>query len=148
MRPKVEIIESIYAAFGSGDIPAIIACLDQDIAWEAWPDNFGQRLGVPWLLARSGRAGAEEFFRGLQALEFHEFEVRALLEGSHAVVADIRLVATVRATGLRVEEEELHYWKFGPNGLVTSFRHYVDTAKHVAAAGLWPKNALEALHKN
>jgi uncharacterized protein len=141
MKLKLKIVESIYAAFGSGDIPAILACLDPEVAWEAWPDNFGQRSGVPWLLARSGRAGAQEFFGSLQALEFHEFEVRALLEGPHAVVADVRLVASVRATGLRFEEEELHYWTFGANGLVTRFRHYADTAKHIAAAGLWPSKA-------
>ena len=35
--------------------------------------------------------------------------------------------------GGRFRDEELHRWAFGPDGRVTSLRHYVDTAKHLAA---------------
>jgi len=31
------------------------------------------------------------------------------------------------------EEDEIHLWRFGANGLVARFRHGVDTHKHVAA---------------
>jgi hypothetical protein len=30
-------------------------------------------------------------------------------------------------------EPDMHLWRFGPDGKVTAFRHYLDTAKHIAA---------------
>jgi ketosteroid isomerase-like protein len=50
------------------------------------------------------------------------------------VAVTITLGATVRATGERLPEDELHLWTFGPDGLVTEMRHYADTAAHAAAA--------------
>ena len=36
--------------------------------------------------------------------------------------------------GGRFADEELHLWTFDDAGRVTRYRHYVDTAKHIAAA--------------
>jgi hypothetical protein len=41
-------------------------------------------------------------------------------------------LSVVFPTG-RVRDEELHLWRFGSDHKVTAFRHYVDTAKHIAA---------------
>jgi len=35
--------------------------------------------------------------------------------------------------GGHYRDEEMHLWTFDDNGKVTRLRHYVDTAKHVAA---------------
>ena len=56
-------VAAIYEAFGTGDIPRIIDHLANDIRWEEWADNYAQKAGVPWLLARTGKAGALEFFK-------------------------------------------------------------------------------------
>ena len=37
MPDNAQVLQDIYAAFGRGDIPALISGLDQDIAWNA-PD--------------------------------------------------------------------------------------------------------------
>ena len=37
-------------------------------------------------------------------------------------------------TGGRIRDQELHYWTFNDHGMITGLRHYVDTAKHTAAA--------------
>ena len=34
-----ETVAGIYEAFGRGDIPAILATLADDVAWEVWPDH-------------------------------------------------------------------------------------------------------------
>ena len=50
------------------------------------------------------------------------------------VVALIDVDLTVKATGKRiVEEPEVHIWHFNDEGLVTRFRHAVDTYQHVMA---------------
>ncbi len=32
-----------------------------------------------------------------------------------------------------MRDEELHLWRFDADGLICGMRHYVDTAKHIAA---------------
>jgi uncharacterized protein len=126
---KVEVVGEIYAAFGRGDVPAILDRLHPEVEWE-----YGGTDDVPWLQPRRGRAGAGQFFESLRAIEIHKFEPKALLEGEGVVVALLDLEATVKATGQRVvEEDEVHIWRFDSGGLVTRFRHRADTAQHAHA---------------
>ena len=38
---------------------------------------------------------------------------------------------TVKATGKRVRDEEIHLWEFGSDGKVAAYRHFLDTAKAI-----------------
>jgi len=127
-------VQEIYQAFGSGDIPAILARLADDVSWDAdWKDYSAHRAPVvPHLAARRGRAGAAEFFTLLGGYTVHDFAVLGLLSGDDAVAARIRVAFTVPGGGT-VEDEEIHLWVFDEHGLVRSLRHYSDTAKHRAA---------------
>jgi ketosteroid isomerase-like protein len=129
-QSNVRTVETIYAAFGRGDVPAILEHLAEDVEWE-----YGQAENpVPWLQRRSGRAAVGQFFAALSALEFHKFVPKVMLEGAGVVVALIDLEATVKQTGRRIaEEDETHIWRFDDRGSVIRFRHAVDTAQHVAA---------------
>lgn len=133
---NIPTVQSIYEAFGQGDVPAILDQVSDDVAWEAWQGhNTAQDAGVPWVAARSGRTGVAAFFEALGAeLEIHAFEPTNLLEGGNQVVATIRLDATATATGERFQDEEIHLWTFDEDGRVSGMRHYVDTAKHIRAA--------------
>jgi ketosteroid isomerase-like protein len=128
-------VQGMYEAFGRGDVPAILEQMADDVSWEAWEvENTAQEAGVPWVLPRSGREGVTEFFRDIaEGLEFHNFEPVNLLEGGNQVAATIRIDFTVKATGERRQDEEIHLWTFGPDGKVTGMRHYIDTAKHIKA---------------
>jgi ketosteroid isomerase-like protein len=125
-------IADLYAAFGRGDIPAILDALAEDVRWERWDDNSAQRAGVSHLQPRAGRDGVAEFFAMVGAIDFHAFELRGLAAGDDMVVADILIDATM-ASGGRVRDEELHVWRFDADGRICAMRHYVDTAKHIAA---------------
>jgi uncharacterized protein len=129
----LEAVQEIYAAFGRGDVPAILDRLSEEVAWESWSDNHAQRAGVPWLRPQTGRAGAAEFFAAIAGWEIRAFDVHRLLAADDAVVAEVSIDAVTDA-GAQVRDEELHLWSFGSDGRVTRFRHYVDTAKHIAAA--------------
>ena len=130
----IETVQEIYAAFGRGDVPAILDHLAGDVRWEHWPDGSGaQRHGVPWLAERTGPEEVGEFFASLAALDIHAFAPRAFLAGDGTVAAVIDLDATVVATGERFRDVEIHLWSFGADGRVTAFRHFVDTVKHVEA---------------
>ena len=47
---NVKTVQKIYAAFGAGDIPSILAKLDDNVDWE-----YAASTDVPWLQHRSGR---------------------------------------------------------------------------------------------
>jgi ketosteroid isomerase-like protein len=133
MSDHLKTVASIYEAFGRGDVPAILATLSDQVQWEAWADNHAQRAGVPWLRRQHGRAGAEQFFETIAGFTIHDFQVLSLMGAESQVAAEILIEATVPA-GARYRDEEMHLWTFDASGQVIRFRHYVDTAKHIAAA--------------
>jgi ketosteroid isomerase-like protein len=126
-------VAGIYAAFARGDVPAILARLADDVAWEAWPDNFAQRAGVPHLVARRGREDAAGFFRLIGTWRVLAFDVLDLIGDGEQVVADIHAAFELPG-GVRFTDEEIHLWTFDDTGMVRRFRHYVDTAKHIAVS--------------
>ncbi len=134
MSDHVQTVSAIYAAFGKGDIPGIMAHLADDVRWEEFADNSAAKAGVPWLLPRKGKAQAGEFFEALsQNLKITEFQVLGLMSGGDQVAAELVVEAETR-DGKRHRDEEVHLWSFDAQGKVTRFRHYVDTAKHIAMA--------------
>ncbi len=126
----VETVRHIYAAFGRGDIPAILACLAEGVEWEygAYPNP------VPWLQPRKGHAGAQAFFESLAAVEFNDFRPLKVFGDHETVLGLVHLEATVRATGKRVvEPAEVHVFHFNDRGQVQRFRHAADTWQHAMA---------------
>jgi uncharacterized protein len=121
-------IKEIYEAFGKGDVPTILAKLAPDVEWEQWRDNFAQRADVPHLRHKKGPAAVVDFFREVGRLGIREFKVLSVMEGVGQVAAEIEIETA------RFRDEEIHLWTFDEQGQVVRFRHYVDTAKHIAAA--------------
>jgi hypothetical protein len=131
---NIATVQDIYAAFGRGDIPAILDRLADDVCWDHLPDGGGaQRHDVPWLRERTGREDVAGFFEALGALDFHVFAPTVILGDGDTVVALIDEDVTVRATGERFRDATAHVWSFGPDGRVIAFRHLTDTVKHVEA---------------
>jgi ketosteroid isomerase-like protein len=126
-------VADIYAAFGRGDVPAILERLADDVAWEEWADNSAQRAGVPYLVARRGRSDVAGFFAVLGEATVLDFAVLDIIGTGRQVVAEVRASFALPGGG-RFADEELHLWTFDDAGRVVRFRHYLDTAKHIAAA--------------
>jgi uncharacterized protein len=135
MNELLETVGSIYAAFGCGDVPTILDALADDVAWEHWADNQAQAAGVPWLRAGRGKAAVAGFFEIVGRMQIHEFQVLGMLAGERQVAVEVLIDATP-AGGSRYRDEELHLWNFDARGKVSRMRHYVDTAKHIRAAGV------------
>jgi ketosteroid isomerase-like protein len=128
-------VQRIYEAFGRGDVPAILDEVAEDVAWEQWADNHAQRAGVPWMAERRGHDGAKEFFGLVGTFDIAEFQVLSLMAGGDQVVVEVSIDATP-PDGARYRDEELHLWTFDDDGKVKRLRHYTDTAKQMAAAGV------------
>ena len=135
MKNNSETVGQLYAAFGRGDIPAILDSLDDDVQWEQWEQpTEAQKAGVPWLQPRRGKAGAAEFFSLLGQLQFYSFDVRDLMASGNQVAADVSL-DVASPNGVRIQDEEIHLWTFNDAGKVVRFRHYIDTTRQMKLAG-------------
>jgi uncharacterized protein len=123
-------VGQIYEAFGRGDVPFILGCLADDVVWEDYEDWSPHAAGTPHLARRQGPAEVAGFFQIIGGWEFKDFQVRGIMDGGDMVAAacSVRVVAE----GKDVADEEIHLWQFREDGKVHSFRHYVDTAKHMA----------------
>lgn len=133
VREHLAAVQAIYAAFGTGDIPAILDRLAADVAWEHWDDSFAQRADVPWARARAGHGGARDFFSVVGGFQITEFTVKDLMASGNQVAAEVVIDTSVPGGG-RYRDEELHLWTFNDHGKVSRLRHYTDTAKHIAAS--------------
>lgn len=130
---NVETLEAMYEAYGRGDVAAILDRLSDDVRWDVWDSASPVQEEIFYIRPRTGKESVEDFFSSLAGLEFHKFEIANILAGGAQVVALINLDITVKATGKRVQDLEVHLWTFGPDGKVTAFRHILDTAKSAAA---------------
>jgi ketosteroid isomerase-like protein len=88
------------------------------------------------MLPRQGKEGVAAFFGVVATLDIKEFRVLSLMAGGNQVAAEFVLAADVPASGGHYRDEEMHLWTFNEDGKVVRLRHYTDTAKHMAAAGV------------
>lgn len=119
---------AIYEAFSKGDVPFILGCLADRVEWESWHSNHAQTAGVPYLKERTDVAGVAEFFGEVAKLGFRQAEVIAMMDGGDKIAVEFEIV-----TDRFGFEQEMHLWTFNAAGKVVAFRHYLDTAKHIAA---------------
>jgi ketosteroid isomerase-like protein len=132
MSRNVDTVKTIYACFGKGDLAGILERLDPDVEWEH--DWSGPTL--KWYAPLRGRAEVPKFFDAiLTDFEFVRFEPAAFLEGGNMVAVPVQLELLVKANGRRIRDLEAHLWTFGEDGLVTRFRHLVDTHQFALATG-------------
>lgn len=124
-------VRAIYEAYASGDLASITQFLSKDVRW----DEPAQSVDLDWLRPRRGHDGVEAFFQSLEQLEFVQFLIKEILSCGNVVIALIDIRAIVLKTGRTIcDEDEVHIWRFGPDNLVSQFRHKLDTHQHVLAA--------------
>lgn len=124
-------MQSIYDAFGRRDIPFIIDQLADDVKWEDGASDHG----IPWLTPGVGKAHVASFFGHVAGFDFDRFDIEAVIGDGDIVVAVLQVGMTVKATtGGRLDGLEIHLWRFGTDGKVSSFNHSLDTIDHLAAS--------------
>lgn len=122
------IVQQAYAAFGSGDIPALMALLDPSIEW----DHPGAD-DIPWGGAFRGHEGAGKFFQVLgENADFNSFEPHTFVSDGDKVLVQGRQNITIKSTGNSYETDWVHAFTLS-GGKVTSFKEYTDTAAIAAA---------------
>ena len=99
---NADTVRDIYAAFGRGDVPAILERLAEDVDWEfAYPTDHE----IPWLRRQRGHAGAVAFFQAAgDNLEFNSFAVDHIVGDGPVVVALVSQDIKVKSTGKTMRE--------------------------------------------
>jgi ketosteroid isomerase-like protein len=124
-QENVDIVRSMYDAFGRGDVPAVLAALDAQIEWlEA--ENFIYAGGNPYI---GPNAVLEGVFMRL-ATEWEDFGVAPIeiLDAGDTVVSRGYYSGTYKKTGVKVRAQMAHFFTFKA-GKVIKFQQYTDTAQ-------------------
>ena len=129
-QTNTDVVRQAYEAFGSGDIPAMLELLTDDVEFTMQGPPV-----LPYAGTHRGREGVAEFFSLLgENLEFERFEPREFVAQGDTVVVlgDDRSI--VKSTGRAFEEEWAHVYTFR-DGKVAKGLLIEDTAAQVVAFG-------------
>ena len=120
MTTNLETVQQAYAAFGTGDLPGILATLDPNIVWENPGPNSPAYFGTH----RGHVAVATNIFGFLsENLQFDVFEPREFSASGDKVFVLLHIEAQVKRTGERVVQEAVHVFSF-QGGKVVRFQDF------------------------
>lgn len=126
---NMELIRSLYAAFARGDVPAILASLDDQVIWNV----HGPMGAAPHFGARRGKDGALAFFQAIGGgVQIDEFSVNEVIGAGDSVFALGVDRGRSPKTGRTYTTEFIHRWKIR-DGKVVEFHEFFDSAAIAAA---------------
>jgi uncharacterized protein len=126
---NVTIVQNLYAAFGRGDIPSLIAALAPDIEWTV----VGRAGSYPTFGSWKGHAKMQEFFAKVGETEdFSDFTPQSFHADGDKVFVLGACTLKVKQTGRSVTSPWCHVFTVR-NGKCSAFVEFMDTAQFVAA---------------
>jgi ketosteroid isomerase-like protein len=126
---NVQLIESLYAAFGRGDAATVLSAFDPEIVWHE-AENIAYADHSPYV----GPQQVAEGVFGRLMTEWDGFTVtpqQYVAAGEH-VVATGRYRGTYKATSIPVDAQFVHVWTIR-GGRVLGFQQYADTLQFARA---------------
>ena len=127
-QTKTQIVQQIYADFGQGNIPAIIARLADEFVWiqPSAPD-------IPWAGVSTSKDQVMAFFQKLaESVDIEQFEPRQFVSEGDMVVAIGWWKGKSRNKGEPFESDWIMTWTFAGDK-VKHYQAAYDT-NHVAKA--------------
>lgn len=122
----VQSAQDIYAAFGRGDIPAVLGMFHPAIEWREAEGNPYRPDGSAWV---GPQAVLEQLFMRLGG-DWDGFTVNVgtLHDAGEHVVMEGRYTGTHKASGKALDAQVCHVLRFR-DGKLASFQQYVDTSQ-------------------
>jgi ketosteroid isomerase-like protein len=122
---NIALVQSLYAAFGRGDIATIIKALAAEATWE----SVGRPSDFPTLGLRQGPAAVQQFFELVgHHLDFSEFSPKEFFAADDRVFVLGYYAMAVKKTGSKIDSDWVHIFTVR-DGQVVAFREFTDTAK-------------------
>ena len=127
-KQNTALIQSVYAAFGRGDIAFILANLTSDTVWTTEGPGV-----IPYAGTRSGVPGVSSFFEALgSTLSDMKLTTTHYVAEGNAVTTFGRFAATVKATGKSFDTPVGHYFEIR-DGKIAVFVDIIESASIAAA---------------
>lgn len=121
---NITTMQQLYAAFGQGDINAILANVTDDCDWGT--ATVAQE--IPWYRIRQGRDGVADFFQTLATeVDFQKFEPNLYAATGDDVLVRLDYTYQMKKNGNVAPSTGIHQFTFR-DGKVARFRAYEDTA--------------------
>jgi ketosteroid isomerase-like protein len=120
---SVEFLRGLYAAFGRGDVPAVLAGWADDIEWH-------EAEGMPYGgVYRGGEAVVQNVF-GPITTDVEGFAVtpEEFVGSGDTVAVVVRYTGTGKTTGKALDVPVVHVWDLR-DGKITRFRQFIDTVR-------------------
>jgi ketosteroid isomerase-like protein len=122
-KENVALVQAIYGAFATGDVPGVVSRMSPDIEWNE-AENFIYADGNPYL-------GPEAILTGVFARLGTDWEGFAaipdeFLDAGDTVIVLGRYHDTFKATGRALDAQLAHVWRL-EDGKAVAFRQYTDT---------------------
>jgi ketosteroid isomerase-like protein len=127
-----EMLQSLYEAFGRGDMPTVVGAMALDIHWHEAEGNPYMPSGEPWV---GPDAIVTNLFTRLGD-EWNGFTVHpaAFHDAGDTVTVEGRYTGEYKATGKAVDAQFCHIWTLA-DGKITKFQQYANTAQFQDAMG-------------
>ena len=123
---NVQLATDLYAAFGRGDMPAVLAGFDPEIEWREAEGNPYQPDGAAWI---GPQAVLERLFVRLDSeWKGLTLTARTLHDAGEHVVMEGRYTGTYKASSKSFDAQVCHVLRFR-DGKLVSFQQYVDTGQ-------------------
>ena len=127
-QDNVKIVQDIYAAFGQGNIPAILNALADDVEWHEPPGGEPPINGT-----YRGHDGVGKFFQGLAGvIDVLGFEAQEFVAQGDTVVGLGHSRFRAKATGITFDTDWAMVWWFRGSKVV-KFQVHRDSATEAAA---------------
>jgi ketosteroid isomerase-like protein len=120
---SVEFLTGLYAAFGRGDVPAVLGGFADDIEWHV-------AEGMPYGgLYRGADAVVQNVFGPIATdVEGFAITVEEFVGSGDTVAAVVRYTGTGKVTGKSLDVPVVHVWDIR-DGKITRFRQFIDTVR-------------------
>lgn len=124
---NIQIIDNLYNAFSTGNIPAVLGSMDAKIEWKEAESN-SLADGNPYigpdavLKGVFARLGANHEYFELKDVKTHSMS-------ENKVLATLRYDGKVKTTGKTYNAQAAHLWTLNDEGKIIAFQQYVDTKK-------------------
>jgi uncharacterized protein len=126
---NTKIVQDAYAAFGRGDVQAILERLDEGVVWRG---VYGAARHVPTSGERRGKSQVAEFFKQVaESVKFSRFEPKEFVATGDKVVALGHYTATT-PIGKKFDADFAMVFTLR-NGKVIEFQEFTDSAAVNAA---------------
>ncbi len=126
---NLKTIQTVYEAFGRGDIGTILDTVTDDVDWASETTS----TVAPWYGIRRGKDDVAAFFDAFgSTMDVEEFTPVAYAANDTDVLTVVRFRAKAKATGRESAMDLHHYFKFR-DGKISYYRGTEDTVQTEAA---------------